>query len=96
MQNEPFIIKTRPWYKLESEPFLKELNDSLYKILLDFETKISQFNCDELFLLLNKKLRTKIESFLPEKTSNRNTSKHWVDNELKMQHRKNIGLRKNF
>ena len=45
---------------------LLSLNESLYKNLLDVETKNSQFNCDELFLL-NEKLRNNIESFLPEK-----------------------------
>ena len=33
--------------------------------------------------MLNQKLRKNIEQFLPEKTSIRKTSKHWVDNELK-------------
>ena len=28
-KNEPFITKTRPWYKFESKSFLKELNESL-------------------------------------------------------------------
>ena len=65
------------------ETFLKELNVSLYENLFDAEAKISQFNCDELFLLLNEKLRINIESFYQKKTSIRNTSKHWVDNELK-------------
>ena len=48
-KNEPFITKARPWYKLESESFLKEINESLYENLLEVETKISQFICDELF-----------------------------------------------
>ena len=46
---ETFITKTRPWYKLESEYFLKKLNESLYENLFDDEKKISKFNCDELF-----------------------------------------------
>ena len=95
-KKEPFITKTRPWYKLESESFLKELNESLYENLLEVETKISQFNCDELFLLLNEKLRNNIESFLPEKTSNRKSSKHWVDNELKNAASKKHRFRKLF
>ena len=48
-KKEPFITKTRPWNKLESESFLKDLNESLYENCLDVETKIRQFNCHELF-----------------------------------------------
>ena len=64
---------------LDSEFFLKEL----YEILFDVETKIFQFNFDELFLSLNEKLRNNIESFLPEKKTSIRKNFEALDNEPK-------------
>ena len=61
------------------------------KIYSMLKQKNNQIIFNELFLLLNQRLRINIEPFLPEKNSNRKTSKHWV-NELKNAAAKSTGL----
>ena len=58
--------------------------------------KLANLFAMSFFLLLNENLRNDIESFLPEKASNRKTSKHWVDNELKNAASKKHRFRKLF
>ena len=90
-KNEPFSSKTRPWYEIEFETFLEELNDSLNEKLFDIEIKIYRKNFNERFLVFSgwtKSSKLTLNRFYQEKKSFKKTSKHWVDSEKNVLHKK--------